>query len=657
MNVSWTRTMTAGAAVAATLTASLGLAPVVTASAAPASAPAAPASAPAASHPAQVRVNQVGYAVTASKEAFAMLPAAAGRVSFTVSGRSGHVVFRGTSTRNAGRWNANYPATYALWFGGLSRPGTYRITVTAPGVRATSPTFRIGAPAALYSRLVGNAVRYFTSERDGADVVPSVLDRRPANLTDSRATVYADPAYDGNDNLTGTFRKAGGPVDVSGGWFDAGGGYEKFAYTGSYADGLMLLAARDFPGRYRTLAPEARFGLDWLTKLWNPARKVLYIQVGIGNGNASDSIQGDYDYWFLPQQEDRLGAKPGSPAYYVEYRPVFEAAAPGDRIDPDFAGRFAADFALGAQLAARTDPARARALLAEARGVYAMARTSGVSSLVTTFPHDYYPGDQWKSDMLWGAAEIALAAEAVHSPASAVRSSLATAESWARSYIAQGHPAGGDTLNLYDTGAVGEAELLAALRGAPQGAPGPGPSGWSRALLADLAAQLTVAEHNAAGDPFDLGIQLGSGDATPHAFGLYITNALYQRAGGSGRFAAFAQQQLNFALGANGWGSSFVVGAGSTFPHCLQSEIANLSGSLTGTGDIQLGATVDGPSDPANFEGLGTVDGMRACAAGSYAPFNTSAAAYEDNVVSWPSVEPSDDYTAASLLAFALAAR
>ena len=94
-------------------------------------------------------------------------------------------------------------------------------------------------------------------------------------------------------------------------------------------------------------------------------------------------------------------------------------------------------------------------------------------------------------------------------------------------------------------------------------------------------------------------------------------------------------------MGANGWGSSFVVGAGSTFPHCLQSEIANLSGSLTGTGAIQLGATVDGPSDPANFDGLGSVDGMRACSRRVGAPFNTSAAAYEDNVVSWPSVEPS----------------
>ncbi len=92
----------------------------------------------------------------------------------------------------------------------------------------------------------------------------------------------------------------------------------------------------------------------------------------------------------------------------------------------------------------------------------------------------------------------------------------------------------------------------------------------------------------------------------------------------------------------------------------MQSEIANLSGSLTGHAGngqgIQLGATTDGPSSPDNFVGLGTVDGMRACSAGHFAPFNTKTAGYEDNVVSWPSVEPADDYTANSLMAFALGA-
>ena len=60
------------------------------------------------------------------------------------------------------------------------------------------------------------------------------------------------------------------------------------------------------------------------------------------------------------------------------------------------------------------------------------------------------------------------------------------------------------------------------------------------------------------------------------------------------RVPSFAQQQLNFALGANAWGASFVVGAGTVFPHCMQSEIANLAGSLTGRGDIQLGAVRTG---------------------------------------------------------------
>jgi endoglucanase len=599
-----------------------------------------------------VRVNQVGYSPGSPKVAFAMLPRAVSSVSFTVVGDRG-AVYHGVSADDVGRWNVNYRAVYQLDFSAVRRPGRYRVEISGPP-SAVSPPFLIAGSQQLYHGLVLNAVRYFTSERDGADVVPSVLDRQPANLTDRRAYVYADPRYDSNDNLLGKLTRIGGPVNVAGGWFDAGGGYEKFGYTASYADGLMLIAARDFPGQYRTLLPEADFGLSWLRKLWNPAQKVLYIQVGIGNGNASNTIQGDYNFWFLPQQEDRMNVKPGGnpgpTAYYVKYRPVFEAAPPGKPISPDLAGRFAADFALGAQLDARTSRASAEQLLSLARGVYAMAKTTDVGQIVTTFPYDYYPGTEWKSDMLWGAAEIALADEALHAPAWQVSADLQVAARWADAYIAQGHPVGGDTLNLYDNGAIAEADLLQAMRQAPF-PPVIAPS----ALLNDLAAQLRVGEDWAKGDPFQLGTALGDSDATPHAFGLYITNALYQRYGGSDAYRAFAQQQLNFALGANGWGSSFVVGAGSTFPNCMQSEIANLAGSLNGQGNIQLGATTDGPSSPDNFVGLGTVTGMKACRAGHYRAFNTATAAYEDNVVSWPSVEPADDYTANSLLAFALA--
>src|SRR5262250_2243366 len=416
---------------------------------------------------AEVRVNQVGYPPDSTKVAYAMLPARVGQVSFTVSGSHG-VVFRGRSSHDAGSWNDAYRAVYRLDFSGLHRTGNYRITISANGAKAVSPVFAVAPATALYHRLVLNGVRYFTSERDGANVRSTVLNRQPANLTDRYARVYADPRYDSNDNLLGTLHPIGGPVNVAGGWFDAGGGYEKFAYTGSYADGLLLLAAREFPGTYPGLAPEAGFGLSYLEKLWNPAAKVVYIQVGIGTGNASNSIQGDYNFWFLPQAEDRMnvsqGGHPGPTAYYVKYRPVFEAAPPGARISPNFAGRLAADYALGAQLAAKQDPARAQHLLALARGVYAMAKTSHVGALVTVYPHDFYPGTEWKSDMLWGATEIALAQEALGGPAARVKADLAVAARWAEAYLAQGHQAGGDTLNLYDTGAIGEAELIQAMR-------------------------------------------------------------------------------------------------------------------------------------------------------------------------------------------------
>ena len=621
---------------------------------------ASPASASAhAASPTEVRVNQVGYATTASKVAFAMLPARVADVPFTVTDGS-RVVYRGTSTDDVGSWNSNYGAVYQLSFSSVRAAGTYRVHVGS----AASPSFRVASGQVLYTQLVNNAVRYFTSERDGPDVESSVMDRQPANLTDEQAYVYAAPKYDDNDNLLGGFTKASStPVDVSGGWFDAGGGYEKFAYTASYSDALMMIAERDFPGESSTLGPEANYGLQWISKLWNPSLKVMYVQVGIGNGSAPSKgypdgkIQGDYNFWFLPQDEDKMnvakGGNPGPTAYYVKYRPVFEAAAPGQKVSPDLAGRFAADFALGAQLDAADVPTMAAEMLARARSVYADAKTTNVGQIVTAYPDDYYPGTEWKSDMLWGAAEIALADEAIGAPPAQLHADLVTAARWARAYIAQGHPAGGDTFNLYDNGAVAEAELLQAMRAAPSDiAPVIAPG----VLLGDLAAQLRTGEDWASGDPFALGTQLGPADASPHAFGLFITDALYQEYGGSGQYQAFAQQQLNFALGANGWGSSFVVGAGTVFPHCMQSEVANLAGSLTGTGDIQLGATTDGPSSPGNFVGLGTVTGMRACSAGNYAPFDTATAAYEDNVLSWPSVEPADDYTAISLFAFSMGA-
>jgi endoglucanase len=84
---------------------------------------------------------------------------------------------------------------------------------------------------------------------------------------------------------------------------------------------------------------------------------------------------------------------------------------------------------------------------------------------------------------------------------------------------------------------------------------------------------------------------------------------MYDELAHSSQYAAFEGRQLGAALGANAWGKSFVVGAGSTFPHCMQHQVANLSGSrmqhqvadlsgsLDGSPPIVRGAAVNGPND------------------------------------------------------------
>lgn len=80
---------------------------------------------------------------------------------------------------------------------------------------------------------------------------------------------------------------------------------------------------------------------------------------------------------------------------------------------PNLAGRVAAAFALAAQLDATTQPDRARAELATAAAIFAAAKTSGVHDVATALPHAFYPESSWRDDLELGAAELALAGQAL----------------------------------------------------------------------------------------------------------------------------------------------------------------------------------------------------------------------------------------------------
>jgi endoglucanase len=583
--------------------------------------------APAAAPQAYVRVNQIGYLAGGPKRAYVLAPVSASAATFAVRNVGGATVLSGRVGARSGKWSARFPDVRAIDFGALVAPGTYTIAVSGP-VAATSPPFRIGAADALYGSMIGDARLFFAAQRDGAGVDPTVLGRRPSHLNDRHAATYGRARYNDDDQLAGDLRRLSGRIDVSGGWFDAGD-YVKFVETHSYAVTMLLVALRDDPARLRAAGfdSEAKYGVRWLLKMWDDRTRTLYYQVGIGDGDGCDKICGDHDIWWLPQADDHW---PGGAKFrYIRHRPALRAGPPGAKISPNLAGRLTAAFALCHRVYRSSDPALASRCLRAARHVYRLAdRHPG--PLLSVSPHDFYPEESWQDDMELGAAELGRRADAGR-----------FARAWIRSSFD-----GGDTLNLYDVSALAHYELRRQLK----------PGKLARALVRDIRRQLDSASKQAARDPFGSGFRWDQYDVTSHLLGLATTASFYDALTHGTRYADFARRQLGAALGANAWGMSFIVGAGTTFPHCMQHQVANLVGSLDGSAPLVRGAAVNGSNDVSQFEGSSDTPGdARACPPGGGDPFSVftgaQGARVQDNVGAWMSVEPAIDFTAGTPLA------
>ncbi|MEU9185231.1 glycoside hydrolase family 9 protein [Streptomyces sp. NPDC048484] len=607
-----------------------------------------------------VRVDQVGYVRGETKRAYVMGPEAAlagarFKVVDAENSAENSVVTAGRLGVSTGRWNAKYPSVRTVDLSALDAPGTYRIILSGTAA-GRSPAFRVAGGRELMTPLVRDNVRFLQAQRDGADVlsddVRGALRHGPSHLADQDATVYGPPEYDkeGTELLDERLTPTGDHVDVSGGWFDAGD-FLKFTGTTSYSVAELLLAQRDVPDMAE-LSAEASHGLSWLDRMWDEDSETLYAQVGIGVGN--DAVRTDHDVWRLPEADDRLDVSPGDPDYTIKHRPVFRAAEPGEAISASLAGRVAAAFALGAQRAADTDPEEAQDWLGKAAAVYALADTDTDTDTdeppLTAFPNSFYPEDSWQDDMEFGGAELALAARELGDERESDWAD--DAARWAGAYLrsdVQG------TLGVADVSALAHVDLATVLDGDRANGIG------AEELYEDLRRQLEDGLARAGHDPFGAGAVYDDFDAVPHTFGLVATARLYARATGDTRYAAFAGRQRGWALGANPWGSSFVIGAGEVYPHCPEHQLANLGGSLTGKGAILRGGVVNGPNTAAKLEELNSFPTMKKCTAappaGAWADFDGKGARYLDNVGAWQTVEPALDFTTTALLAFALTAQ
>ena len=590
---------------------------------------------------AEVRVNQQGYVTDEVKLARLMAP----------TGTTGTVEVRrldGTPVLTSplpadpvGRWNGAFPAVYRLDLSEVTTPGSYRVVVSGD-VSATSPAFTVAPAHELYGELLAAGLAFDRAQRDGVAVPAGALDRRPAHRRDRRALVYAWPRMvRGGDLITDRdLRRVGGPVDVEGGWSDAGD-YLKFTHTAAYNDVLLFTAARLLGDEAPpALLVEARWGARWLAQMWDRRRGRLHLQVGIGSGNRAGTFVGDHDRWRLPETDD---ARSRPVDRYLRRRPVFDAARPGRPVSPNLAGRVSAALALAAQADATDHPRRARRELRDAESLFDRAATAHPPRpLVTALPRAFYPESTWRDDMALGGAEIALARHALgRGPGRYLRA--------AARWVEQSFETS-DALNLYDVSALADHAVAMAIDTVPHD----GLAVSRREVVDDLARQLHPGVRRAANDPFGASQDLTDYDVDSRSFGLVATVALYDRLTDTTRFQDFAAQQRAWLLGANPWGLSTMIGVGDRFPRCPQHQVANLNGSTDGSAPVLLGAVVNGPNGKGTLAGgLGGLQGGMVRCTTELTPYDGQGSRWADDVRAWQTNEPALDMTGGAIIASA----
>ena len=599
---------------------------------------------------AYIRLNQVGYESGFPMRAYLMAPGPQSGARFSVRNSRGDTSYSAAVGPKLGNWGAY--TVYALDFT-LSTADSYAITVTDP-IPATSPNFRVDRAEQLYSAALANALSFYQNQRDGADYIPSSLRSAPAHLNDQKAKVYNTPDFWGPEGsrIKGDLSPTGAIINASGGWWDAGDSL-KFVGTHTTAVALMLIGVRDFPNQMGAGSPtsdftsEAKFGLDWLQRMWDDNSRTLYYQVGIGSWNWH--YENDHSVWRLPQADDTYHGD--DPRYqYIRNRPVFIAAPSGGKISPNLAGRLAADFALCFVVYRASNKGYADQCLMAAEHVFDLADTAPTGDLLTAAPHDFYPESDWRDDMQFGATELYLATRVRPLPGGLPhvdpRFYLQAAANWAYAYI---HSAE-DTLNSSYIDHLTQFELWRAIELADK----TDDLVVSQAdLQNDMRMKLENAVAQADKDPFGFGYLVGSGEYTFQAARISAMASEYDYMTHSSRFVVNSQHWLANILGANAWGSAFIVGDGSTFPHCLHHQVANLVGSHDGRSPILAGAMVAGPNGELES---GAPHGVSPCSSHepeAFSEFDGNGVHYKDSVKFYSTVEPAIDFTSSSLLMFA----
>lgn len=346
-----------------------------------------------------IRVNQIGYLPEATKVAVFMSDETAQINGFElVDAFTGEVAFSSSAVRPTGVLG-RMKTTCRLDFSGLKTSGAYYIKVLSSGGEIRSETFPVGA--GVYDGAADFVLNYMRQQRCGWN--PFFKDS--CHRKDGIIVGHPDPRKDS------TF------LDVTGGWHDAS---DCLQYTTTSANAIyqMMFAyqsnpeafsdnhlADGTPGRngIPDIVDEIYWGLKWLDKM-NPEPGEMYNQIADDRDHVGMRVPSD-------DQADYGWGKGGfRPVWYCSGEPQ-QRGRRGDRNKTtgvaSTAGKFASDFALGAEILRPFYPEFAERIGAKAKAAYdAGVAKPGVCQTASVVSPYIYEEDNWVDDMELAAYEM-----------------------------------------------------------------------------------------------------------------------------------------------------------------------------------------------------------------------------------------------------------
>ena len=346
-----------------------------------------------------IRVNQIGYLPEATKVAVFMSDETAQINGFElVDAFTGEVAFSSSAVRPTGVLG-RMKTTCRLDFSGLKTSGAYYIKVLSSGGETRSETFPVGA--GVYDGAADFVLNYMRQQRCGWN--PFFKDS--CHRKDGIIVGHPDPRKDS------TF------LDVTGGWHDAS---DCLQYTTTSANAIyqMMFAyqsnpeafsdnhlADGTPGRngIPDIVDEIYWGLKWLDKM-NPEPEEMYNQIADDRDHVGMRVPSD-------DQADYGWGKGGfRPVWYCSGEPQ-QRGRRGDRNKTtgvaSTAGKFASDFALGAEILRPFYPEFAERIGTKAKAAYdAGVAKPGVCQTASVVSPYIYEEDNWVDDMELAAYEM-----------------------------------------------------------------------------------------------------------------------------------------------------------------------------------------------------------------------------------------------------------